>query len=117
MELSCRGFGPPQPSWVAIATSDSGTRRPGISIKLSNLRRLFVTTVTAGLLAWTHGTANATLLPGEGVGLYADLQSIGDGYPRTMKYSTTVRLELSVQSLNLVLQLYSQTTHHSTHQY
>jgi hypothetical protein len=50
-----------------------------MSIKLTNSRRLFVTTVAAGLLAWTHGTANATLLPGEGVGLYTDLQSIGEG--------------------------------------
>ena len=30
-------------------------------------------------MAWTHSTANATLLPGEGVGLYTDLQSIGEG--------------------------------------
>src|SRR5580658_7723751 len=71
---------PSAPSnWAAIAISDSGTRRPGMSIKLTNSRRLFVTTVAAGLLAWTHGTANATLLPGEGVGLYTDLQSIGEG--------------------------------------
>ena len=49
-----------------------------MSIKLTNSRRLFVTTVAAGLLAWTHGTANATLLPGEGVGLYTDLDSGGE---------------------------------------
>src|SRR5271156_5211705 len=70
---------PSAPSnWAAIAISDSGTRRPGMSIKLTNSRRLFATTVAAGVLAWTHGAANATLLPGEGVGLYTDLDSGGE---------------------------------------
>lgn len=49
-----------------------------MSIKLTNSRRLFATTVAAGLLAWTHGAANATLLPGEGVGLYTQLDSSGE---------------------------------------
>jgi hypothetical protein len=54
-----------------------------MSIKLTNSRRLFVMTVAVGLLAWTHGTANATLLPGEGVGLYTQLDSLGENLGQT----------------------------------
>jgi hypothetical protein len=54
-----------------------------MSIKLTNSCRLFVATVTAGLLAWTHSTANATLLPGEGVGLYTQLDSNGENAGQT----------------------------------
>jgi hypothetical protein len=63
-----------------------------MSIKLTNSRRLFVTTVAAGLLAWTHGTANATLLPGEGVGLYTQLDSSGEDTGQTdeVYYNSTL---------------------------
>ncbi len=63
-----------------------------MSIKLTHSRRLLVTTVAAGLLAWTHGAANAQLLPGEGVGLYTNLQSSGENTDQndTVYYNSTV---------------------------
>ncbi len=63
-----------------------------MSIKLTNSRRVFVTTVAAGLLAWTHGAANAQLQPGEGVGLYTNLSSSGENTSQgdTVYYNSTV---------------------------
>jgi hypothetical protein len=62
------------------------TAEPGDLVRQSNYRTraaLFVRTVAAGLLTWTHSTANATLLPGEGVGLSTQLDSLGENLGQT----------------------------------